>query len=59
MPTLPELFPDPNDLLAMPVEGLAPTLLCLAEDRTQNGMVHLASVTSAPLGQPLQYPPHD
>jgi uncharacterized protein (TIGR02391 family) len=59
MPTLPELLPDPQMLLAMPAPDLAPVLLKLARDRIQNGMFWPESVTEVPLGSTIgRYPFH-
>ena len=55
MVTIPELIPNPIDLLAMPVEDVAPILLRLAKEQRQNGMVTLQHVTNIPLDARRDY----
>src|SRR5258708_14937043 len=45
MPTLHQLFPDPDVLLALASEELGGILLGLAKSQLQNGMVHLSNIS--------------
>ena len=56
MATLPDVIPDPNDLLAMEVEDLAPIILRLVKDqRSGSGMVHMQSVVNVSIHQNHAY----
>ena len=50
MPTLQELLPDPNVLLALAPEELAPALLAVAKSQLQNGIVSLSNISHTTVG---------